>query len=137
MLKEMVRSLVHLTGYEIMSLSRAQGDRRCIATILREQQINMVLDVGANTGQFAKWIRDTGYIGKIVSFEPLGDAHRKLSQAAERDPRWIVAPRMALGSAPGKIDIHVAGNGVSSSILPMLTTHTDAAPDQHMLAYRV
>jgi FkbM family methyltransferase len=138
MLKEMVRSLVHLSGYEIMSLDRAQGDRRCVAAILREQQINTVLDVGANTGQFAKWIRDTGYGGKIVSFEPLGDAHQKLGQAAERDPHWIVAPRMALGSTPGKIDIHVAGNGVSSSILPMLATHTDAAPDsRYVKAQRV
>src|ERR1700694_5197022 len=106
MLKEMVRSLAHLSGYEIMSLSRAQGDRRCVAAILREQQINTVLDVGANTGQFAKWIRETRYTGKIVSFEPLGDAHQKLSQVAQPDSQWIVAPRMALGSAPGSIEIH-------------------------------
>jgi FkbM family methyltransferase len=129
MLKEMVRSLAHLSGYEIMSLSRAQGDRRCVAALLQEQQVNTVLDVGANTGQFAKWIRETGYNGKIVSFEPLDDAHQKLRQAAERDLRWVVAPRMALGSVPGKIDIHIAGNGVSSSILPMLAAHREAAPD--------
>ena len=128
MLKEIVRSLVHLSGYEVMSLSRAQGDRRCVATILEEQSINVVLDVGANVGQFARWIRDTGYTGKIVSFEPLSDAHEKLSQMAKKDSGWIVAPRMALGSVPGRIDIHVAGNGVSSSILPMLAAHKDAAP---------
>jgi FkbM family methyltransferase len=129
MLKEMVRSLVHLSGYEVMSLSRAQGDRRCVAAILQEQDINVVLDVGANVGQFARWIRDAGYTGKIVSFEPLSDAHHTLSQMAKRDSRWIVAPRMALGSGLGSIDIHVAGNGVSSSILPMLAAHKGAAPD--------
>ena len=129
MLKEMVRSLVHLSGYEIMSLSRAQADRRCVAAILKEQQINVVLDVGANIGQFARWIRNAGYAGNIVSFEPLSDAHQKLSQMAKRDSRWIVAPRMALGSVSGRIEIHVARNGVSSSILPMLAAHKDAAPD--------
>lgn len=129
MWKEMVRSLVHLSGYEVMSLSRAQGDRRCVAAILQEQNINVVLDVGANVGQFARWIRDAGYTGKIVSFEPLSDAHQKLSQMAKRDSQWIVAPRMALGSVLGSIDIHVARNGVSSSILPMLAAHKDAAPD--------
>src|ERR1700730_6290619 len=123
MLKEMIRSLAHLSGYEIISLTRAQGDRRCVAAILQEQRINMVLDVGANIGQFAQWIRETGYTGGIVSFEPLSDAHQKLSNVAVQDSLWSVAPRMALGSAPGRIDIHVARNAVSSSLLHMLASH--------------
>lgn len=132
MLKEMVQSLAHLSGYEIMSLGRAElasGHRRCVAAILKEQEINMVLDVGANVGQFGQWIRQIGYKGRIVSFEPLANAHRKLSQVAEHDSQWTVVPRMALGAASGQIQIHVAANSYSSSILPMLASHTQAAPD--------
>ena len=127
MLKEVVRSLAHLGGCEIVSLDRAQGDRRCVAAILNEKRINMVLDVGANVGQFAQWIRKTGYTGRIVSFEPLTEAHHKQSKIAAQDSQWTVAPRMALGCASGEIEIHVSGNGVSSSVLPMLTVHEKAA----------
>jgi FkbM family methyltransferase len=132
MLKEMVQSLVHLTGYEIMSRGRAQlafGHRRCVAAILKEQDINMVLDVGANVGQFGQWIRQIGYHGHIVSFEPVADAHRKLSQVAKQDSQWTIVPRMALGFRSGQIQIHVARNSYSSSVLPMLASHMKAAPE--------
>src|SRR5580704_9955454 len=111
MLKEIVRSLARLTGHEVMSLDRAQGDRRCVAAILNEKRINMVFDVGANFGQFAQWIRKIGYTGRILSFEPLADAYQKLTRVAARDSQWTIAPRMALGCASGEIEIHVAGNG--------------------------
>jgi FkbM family methyltransferase len=129
MLKEMVQSVANVTGYEIVSLKRAQACRRCVATLLREEHINLVLDVGANLGQFASWIRKGGYQDRILSFEPLNQAHHDLVNAAKQDSLWTVAPKMALGNAPGEIDIHVARNSVSSSILPMLNTHLQAAPD--------
>jgi FkbM family methyltransferase len=129
MLKGMVRSLAHLSGYEILSLERAHADRRCVATLLKEQRVNLVVDVGANLGQFAGWIREIGYRGRILSFEPLAQAHRGLGSIAKQDSLWTVAPRMALGDASGKIDIHVSGNSVSSSVLPMLPAHQQAAPD--------
>jgi FkbM family methyltransferase len=129
MLKEIVRSFANLVGYEIMTLGRANTYAHCVAAILRKQQVNMVLDVGANTGQFADWIRKIGYAGRILSFEPLSEAHQALCRAAEPDSEWKVAPRMALGSVSGETVIHVARNGVSSSELHMNLTHQSAAPD--------
>ena len=79
MLKRIVRSLAHSSGYEIISLERAQAHRRCVATLLEEERVNLVLDVGANVGQFAGWIREIGYRGRLLSFEPLVEAHRGLS----------------------------------------------------------
>ena len=49
-------------------------DRLCqlrIATLLDRYQINVVIDVGANEGQFASELRRMGYQGKIISFEPI------------------------------------------------------------------
>jgi FkbM family methyltransferase len=100
-----------------------------VATLLGEERVNLVVDVGANLGQFALWIREVGYRGRILSFEPLALAHQSLNCVARRDALWTVAPRMALGNASGDVDIHVSRNGVSSSILPMLTAHQRAAPD--------
>lgn len=125
----MVRSFARLGGYEIMSLERAQPDRRCVSTLLKEERVNLVVDIGANVGQFARWIREVGYSGRILSFEPLAQAHQYLGSVARQDSLWAVAPRMALGDTSGEIEINVAGNGVSSSILPMLAAHQQAAPD--------
>jgi hypothetical protein len=102
-----------------MSLDRAQGDRRCVAAILNEKRINMVLDVDATGVNSRSGYATLDYTGRIVSFEPFAGAHQKLREIAAQDSQWKVAPRMAL---------HVAGNSASSSVLPMLALHKKAAP---------
>ncbi|WP_170169857.1 FkbM family methyltransferase [Nocardioides aurantiacus] len=83
---------------------------------IRHLEIDFVLDVGANTGQFASQIRRLGYDGTIVSFEPLSNALRVISQIAARDEKWTIQP-YALGDVEQHLDIHVTRNLVSSSIL--------------------
>ncbi len=89
--------------------------------------IDVVLDVGANVGQFAGEIRTMGYTGRIVSFEPLSQAHLQLTAAAKGDAAWSIHPRCAIGNYDGTVEINVAGNSVSSSILPMTKAHTMTA----------
>jgi len=100
-----------------------------IGTSLRKFEIDLVLDIGANQGQFASGIRSDGFTGKIVSFEPLSEAHSKLEQVSTSDPMWDAYPRCALGDYNGEVEINVAGNSDSSSILPMLESHRTAAPE--------
>ncbi len=88
----------------------------------------MVLDVGATGVNSRSGYATLDYTGRIVSFEPLAGAHQKLIEIAAQDSQWKVAPRMALGSTSGEIEIHVAGNSASSSVLPMLARHKKAAP---------
>lgn len=95
----------------------------------RRAAVDVILDVGANTGQFVQSLRASGYTGRVVSFEPLHEAHAALSNNAAEDPLWSVAPRCAIGSATGEATIHVAGNSYSSSMLPMLERHRSAAPE--------
>lgn len=70
-----------------------------------------------------------GYRETIVSFEPLADAHRKLLARSQGDSKWHVATRAAIGAGRGTVELNVAGNSVSSSVLPMLEAHSKAAPD--------
>lgn len=99
-----------------------------LAQMLRHHHVDTVLDVGANIGQFATTLRQAGFLGRIVSFEPQSDAYARLAAAATRDPQWTVAPRAAVGSAPGELTMNISDNSVSSSALPILDAHTNSAP---------
>ncbi len=97
--------------------------------MLRHFDIGTVFDVGANVGQYGKLLRSGGYKGRIVSFEPLKEAHRELSRVAEADPLWTVHSRCAVGDREGEVSINVAGNSVSSSMRAMLPAHFDVVPE--------
>jgi FkbM family methyltransferase len=94
-------------------------------------EIDLLFDVGANIGQYARQARELGYRNKIVSFEPLSEAHGRLLQnvAAAGDTEWMAHERCALGAAPGSANMNVAQNSISSSLLPMLPAHSNAAPE--------
>jgi FkbM family methyltransferase len=96
---------------------------------LCRSQTDLVLDVGANSGQFAVKLFHAGFTGQVISFEPLSSAHAALSAAAENNPNWEVAPRCAIGATLGCAVINIAGNSFSSSLRPMLERHLAAAPE--------
>jgi len=92
-------------------------------------QIETVLDVGANLGQFAEELReDIRYSGRIFSFEPLRAAYSILDAKAQRDPLWKTF-NFALGNAEENRTINIAKNSQSSSLLGMLPSHLQSAPE--------
>jgi FkbM family methyltransferase len=118
MVKNIFRSVgLHLTKMEDWPLSS-----------LIHHQIDLLLDVGANVGQYAISERTEGYKGKIVSFEPLPSAYETLLKRSKNDPLWTIHPRCAVGSKSGEAEINISKNSVSSSLLPMLQAHSSAAP---------
>lgn len=89
--------------------------------------VDLVLDVGAADGGFGRQLRQFGYAGRIVSFEPLSAAYAKLSAQIAGDATWT-ARNHALGDESGEAAINVASNSTSSSLLPMKDTHREAEP---------
>ena len=103
-------------GFQLNKLRRL-GERH-VAWLLRELEVNVVLDVGANLGQYAQSLRANGYTGRIVSFEPVPHIAEELEKSAAEDPDWQVL-RYALGERDETAEIHVAvGQGRLSSLLP-------------------
>jgi FkbM family methyltransferase len=126
--KQLLRDGLRQVGLSLQRYSPATVPDALVQALLAHHEIDLVLDVGANTGQYATALRRAGYAGRIVSFEPVRAAWEQCSTEASRDPLWSVAPRAALGATDGQTEIHVARNSVSSSILPMHDAHRAAAP---------
>ena len=113
-----------------LDIVRFPGHDPLVRTVqlLNHYKVDCVVDVGANNGGFASSIREVGYAGRIISFEPLCKPFEALKNAAARDDLWEVH-QCAIGATTGTITINVSGNsGLSSSILPMLDSHSNAAP---------
>ena len=127
-MKEMVRRGLRAIGYDLHRFLPTSSPDAQIAQALRTFGIDLVLDVGANTGQYGQLLRSLGYAGRIMSFEPLGEAHRQLQATTARDALWTAARRTAVGEQDGEITINIAGNSASSSIREMLDSHREAAP---------
>lgn len=122
-MKAVVRKVARIFGLELARYRVATSSVARLQRIFTYQKVDLVLDVGANVGQFAMTIRSAGYRGKIVSFEPVSAAHHALLRNSRRDPLWSVAPQVAIGAEEGSVDINVSQNSYSSSILDVLDTH--------------
>lgn len=127
--KKIIKSLIHAAGFDLRYLNPSSNPAFQLLKALDRFEVDLVLDVGANVGQFAAELRSVGYRGELVSFEPLSVAHHALSEAASRDSKWQVHARGAIGDHDGEIEINIAGNSVSSSVLPMMESHSSAAED--------
>ena len=88
-----------------------------VAAVLDQYGVNLVIDVGANRGQYAKRLRRAGYRGRIASFEPVPDVFERLREAAAGDPRWSVHP-FALGREDTVTSMHVVPGTLSSVLAP-------------------
>jgi len=121
--KKIFRATSRLFGYEI-----TRHQRPPISPLL-SLNIDLLIDIGANTGQSAIQARHEGYTKQILSFEPLLDAYELLCKNSKEDSKWAIYKRCALGSQPTTSCINVAGNSGSSSMLDMLPRHINAAPE--------
>jgi len=87
--------------------------------VLEQNAIDLVLDVGANLGQFGSQLRQSSkYRGRIVSFEPVRHVYEQLRSRAAADPLWE-AHCMALGSRNATAEINVSSESDFTSFLPL------------------
>jgi FkbM family methyltransferase len=114
----MLARLARRLGYDLLPRAKVKHPQAQLQLILERGGFDAVIDVGANIGQYAGRLREWGWRGPIVSFEPLPEAHARLTEAAAGDAGWTVAPRMALGAAEGRAMLEVSAESDMSSLLP-------------------
>ena len=103
-------------GYEFTRISNNTYQNQALHTIelIIRHNIDLVIDVGANMGQFALELRNAGYDGQLLSFEPLTECYKHLVSIA--DDKWTIE-NYALGESNKKETINVSNKTVFSSIL--------------------
>lgn len=112
-----IRKVIRKFGIDVVRY--ADSPTVCRMLLLYYHGINLIFDVGANQGQYAQQMRNMGFIGKIVSFEPLSAEYDKLKSNFKYDSR-VVPVNVALGEHDGKGMINrAAHSGFSSMLNPL------------------
>ena len=95
--------------------------------LVRRLGVDLVIDVGANDGIFGRKLRELGYRGRIISFEPIAEVFERLKASVANDDLWDVVG-VACGETSGEVDIHVSANSVSSSLMKVTEKSVTSAP---------
>ena len=94
---------------------------------LRNMNIETILDIGANTGQFAKSMHELFPEATLYSFEPLKDCYDELLVQFKNVPQFQ-AFNVALGDETGIVEMHRSEYSPSSSLLSMNDLHKTSFP---------
>ncbi len=108
-----VKAFARTLGYDIRRIN--SHFRKRPIDFIRSRNIDVVLDIGANAGQYAVRLREDGYAGWIVSAEPVPAAYEALSVRAAGDERWKTM-NLAFGDKEGDAEINVSEASVLSSM---------------------
>lgn len=100
--------------------------------LLKAHKINRILDIGANRGNYGLELRKHGYTGKIFSFESLSNLYELLEKKCKNNDMWT-AYNFAIGDSDTKMEINIAGNTDSSSLLGMLPIHEISTPQSRYI----
>lgn len=86
--------------------------------LIRSQNVNLVLDVGANRGWYAYHLRQAGYKGPLISFEPIAHEFAHIQELSKGDELWT-AHNMALGeeNEQKSFNMIVAGGDANQTVL--------------------
>ena len=128
-----INKILSLINLRVEKVSKNQNMHDVLEFLFSKLDINLVFDVGANQGQFAKKIRDKGYKKKIISFEPLNNVFSILKKNSNNDNNWEVE-NIAIGDFDGETIINESNYSLSSSILPISKLHLDAKENSHYIS---
>lgn len=117
--KKIVESIAKRAGYSVIAQWRMSDYpmARHLSHIFTTLGVDLVLDVGANQGQYRDFLRnEVEYRGVIASFEPIPELYQALVARSKSDPAWHVE-NVALGGAAGQLSFNVMNTTEFSSFL--------------------
>jgi FkbM family methyltransferase len=112
---QFLRRALRSTGFDVKRYAPLENPHLRRQKVLEAHGVELVIDGGANRGQYGQRLREYGFRGRVLSFEPGQRAFDELCANADRDPHWE-ARRVALGRSPGHAELLICANSVSSSL---------------------
>ena len=130
--RNLIKAGLQLIGLDLL---RAKNSPRLTLLGLREMPIRSIIDVGANTGQFARDMRRFFPQATIFSFEPLPDPFMELDAWAATQGGHVRTFNLALGESSGEIPMHCHVDHTPSSSM-LTATDLNAAYHPFIKAQR-
>jgi len=127
-IKNKIKLLFRRFGIDVSRYNLKENFDFRLNHFLKLNNIECILDIGANIGQYAEYLRQIGFKNNIISFEPLNDAYEILKTKTKKDSRWE-AYNFGIGENDQISKINVSKNSFSSSILDMSNSHFDSSPE--------
>lgn len=126
-IKQFVKTRLNRLGLDVTRFLPRHLISNYLRDLIREYQINLVLDVGAFHGAYCKMLRnEVGYTGFIASFEPGAQSFRILSAEMAKDRSWHGYP-FALSDTDSVAVLNRYGEkGDFNSILRLRDEHARA-----------
>lgn len=122
---ENARALWRIRTWPVRSLTAS----RFVDSLVRQGvRPSLVIDVGANRGQFAIGMLELVPSCRVVSFEPLPEQAAALRTAGARYGDRLEVRERALGDTTGRAVLHVNAFHQSSSLLALADRHREAFP---------
>ena len=115
-IKRVIQKAARVVGLHLGRYPPVDSLAYHVKTVFRELEIDCVLDVGAHEGEFAALLRDLGYAGDIISFEPVAATFATLARARAGDKRWR-GHNIALGAADTELALNIYAGSVFNSFL--------------------
>lgn len=125
--RQAVRAILFRVGRVIVPVPPIWASDDYVFQQIANLRPDVVLDVGANEGQFVGNLRASGFAGRVISFEPQSGPFKALSARADSDPSWE-CHQMAVGDEAGILPMHVSAFSPSSSLLPIGRLHVELMP---------
>lgn len=98
--------------------------------------VDVLIDAGANIGQYATEARRSQFHGRIISFEPVPDTFEQLRRRMGSDPSWT-GMNLALGDKDEQQTINLFPDSCFNSLLDQASFMTKSFPAQRVRGEQV
>jgi len=115
-LRKLAFAVAHPTCWPALALGVAPSIEHM--DMLRSLEIDGIIDIGANRGQFSMACRIVRPLLPIVAFEPIPAEAATYRRVHGRNPKTVLV-ELAVGETPGTATLHLSKKADSSSLLPI------------------
>lgn len=125
-MKRTLKKMLAKLGYQIKPLDDGFSFNNNLMW-LKNYNINSILDIGGNEGQYIKFINNVFPKAKIYSFEPISSCFLKIEKLS-KELKQVTAFNFALGDSNELVDFNLNVFTPSSSIMKMKQEHITNFP---------